>query len=432
MASVESVAAPADEVVTIGTWLRFLFGSREAILRVARSRQALWLGLAFVLSAGFAREYDGADLWHEPWHLALPLVASLGTSLILWTIVFLTAANRGLEKMDYWSGYRTLLTYYWLTAPLAWIYAIPVERLMPPGDAMAANFWFLGLVSLWRVLLITRALSVWLSANFFAMFFLVAFFADTVAILLAVVSPMPIFNVMGGIRHSAVDRVVLNVILGARFYGIASWLIWLVGAIVVMARRSPWSLPSGDATARVSRPLWAFAGSLVVCGIFLLRVGQAEQQHAYETTRLLQANELDAAIEYMSKYPRDAFPPIWDPPPRIGYGEFSPPLVDIFKTIQSQDPPAWVREVFVSKLTQDPRSTFNEVWPRGEEGNTEKLSELLGIYEEFVPAASLDRQQWDDLYMMIEHRPHDTLRQQFRDYLMKDRKPAETADQPPN
>jgi hypothetical protein len=54
------------------TLLYFLIGSRTAIRQVAASEQALWLGLVFVLSAGLAREYDGQDLVHEPWHLLIP------------------------------------------------------------------------------------------------------------------------------------------------------------------------------------------------------------------------------------------------------------------------------------------------------------------------------------------------------------------------
>ena len=232
----------AVETVTLGMWLQFLFGGREAILQFAHCPHALWLGLLFVLSTGFAREYDGADLRSEPWHLALPLVASLGTSLILWSLVYLAAIRRGLEQMGFWAGYRTLLTFYWMTAPLAWIYAIPVERFMSPADATATNFYFLAVVAAWRVLLITRSLAVWLNASFFALFFLVALFADSVAALLALASPMPIFNVMGGIRHSAVDRVILDVLMNTQILGVISWPVWLVGALVILVRKSPWSV----------------------------------------------------------------------------------------------------------------------------------------------------------------------------------------------
>src|SRR5262245_51273237 len=47
--------------VSITTLLRYLTGSREAIVAIAGNRNALWVGFLFVLSAGFAREYDGED-----------------------------------------------------------------------------------------------------------------------------------------------------------------------------------------------------------------------------------------------------------------------------------------------------------------------------------------------------------------------------------
>jgi hypothetical protein len=45
---------------------RFLFGSSAAIIKLSESKSTLWLGLIFVLSAGFAREYDGEFLLAEP------------------------------------------------------------------------------------------------------------------------------------------------------------------------------------------------------------------------------------------------------------------------------------------------------------------------------------------------------------------------------
>jgi hypothetical protein len=93
----------------VTTLLRFLVGDREAILAVARNRNALWLGLVFVLSAGFAREYDGEDLLREPWHLFIPLGASLLASLVLFTFVYAVGGNgpeQGAEKKPRFSlGY---------------------------------------------------------------------------------------------------------------------------------------------------------------------------------------------------------------------------------------------------------------------------------------------------------------------------------------
>ena len=64
--------------MTLSTLPRYLLGRESAILEVIESRGVLLLGFLFVLSAGFAREYDGEDLVAEPWHVLIPLAASVG------------------------------------------------------------------------------------------------------------------------------------------------------------------------------------------------------------------------------------------------------------------------------------------------------------------------------------------------------------------
>ena len=53
--------------MTIRTLLRYLVGDHQAILDLAATRWTLVVGFLFVLSAGFAHEYDGQDLRREPW-----------------------------------------------------------------------------------------------------------------------------------------------------------------------------------------------------------------------------------------------------------------------------------------------------------------------------------------------------------------------------
>src|SRR4051794_12905397 len=43
-----------------------LLGRRDAILRAARARATIWLGVCFVLAAGLARNYDAHDLTVSP------------------------------------------------------------------------------------------------------------------------------------------------------------------------------------------------------------------------------------------------------------------------------------------------------------------------------------------------------------------------------
>src|SRR4051812_46517892 len=126
------------------TLLLYLIGNRQAILTLAANRWTVWLGAVFVLSAGLAREYDGADLLHEPWWLLIPFGASIGASFFL--AMLASSAVRDFA----WYKYRCFLGLFWMTAPLAWLYAIPFERFLDPVSAMQANVYVLGLVATWR------------------------------------------------------------------------------------------------------------------------------------------------------------------------------------------------------------------------------------------------------------------------------------------
>lgn len=83
----------------IGTLLRFLIGSRSAMGAIAAHPRAWLIGLMFVLSAGFAREYDNEDLLHDPWYLLVPLAASLGSSFLLFCVLYGTTGHPFLSRI---------------------------------------------------------------------------------------------------------------------------------------------------------------------------------------------------------------------------------------------------------------------------------------------------------------------------------------------
>jgi hypothetical protein len=51
----------------------------------------------------------------------------------------------------------------------------------------------------------------------------------------------------------------------------------------------------------------------------------------------------------MSRHTRADYPPIWDPPPRMGFGADAPSLGALRPAILRTDPAGWVRDVYVSK-----------------------------------------------------------------------------------
>src|SRR5690606_8513539 len=127
----------------------------------------------------------------------IPLVASLVTSWLLFTLVFLAARRHQMQEGTYWQLYRRFLSLYWLTAPLAWLYAIPVEQFLTAGDATQSNLSLLGIVSLWRVMLMIRVVYVLFGSTVGSAIALVLFFADTVALTLLYLTPLPVISVMG-------------------------------------------------------------------------------------------------------------------------------------------------------------------------------------------------------------------------------------------
>lgn len=346
-------------MITVRTLVTYLLGSGDAARRVASNPKALWIGLAFVFAAGFAREYDGEDLLRDPWHLALPVVASLITSLLLYVILRIAASpgTKGSEDGPtgkFMDGYPVLLRLYWWTAPLAFLYAIPVERMMGPGDATRANLWLLCLVATWRVLLITRAISAAWRTKFIAVLFPVMLFADGVALILLMVAPLPVFTLMGGVRLTESEIVIRETATMVTLLGLLSGPAWLVGTAVA----NRWLRKSGLATGagvpesdgRISKPLIAVAALSILVWVPILPQTQPPQQRRRAVEEDLEAGRYAQAVERVQRHDRDAFPPHWDPPPRPGYGEHEPDPVEVLAHALESDAPYWFTESYCAKV----------------------------------------------------------------------------------
>lgn len=264
------------ENVSLITLVRFLFGYRSAILDLATNRATVWLGLMFVISAGLSREYDRANLAQEPWHLLAPLVASLATSWILFVMVYSVAIYRGAVLEGFWSSYRQFLGLYWMTAPLAWFYGIPVETFLPPEAATNANLWLLGLVSLWRVILVVRVIAVLFSAWIVTVLPVVLLFADSVVLLLFATFPQPVIELMGGVRDSQSQLTVKMVTQFAGLMGTLTYPFWALGFVLVFVSTEPeWVnvMATVKPSQRIQRSVWVMATASIAGWIYLLAAG---------------------------------------------------------------------------------------------------------------------------------------------------------------
>ena len=110
----------------------------EALLLIAA-------GILFSWIAGLGRYWDHPSA--ESWQYA-----GLGSVAYIFVLSFLIwMIGLPLKKMR-WS-YSSVLIFVALTSPLAWLYAIPVERFMPMELAIDLNVLFLAIVAIWRVAL---------------------------------------------------------------------------------------------------------------------------------------------------------------------------------------------------------------------------------------------------------------------------------------
>jgi hypothetical protein len=378
--------------MSIVTVLAYFVGSRKAILQIAATPGATWLGLVFVLSAGFAREYDGEDLLAQPWHLLLPLGVSLVLSLALFCLIMPIARRKGASQGSLFANYCIFLRLFWMTAPIAWIYVIPVQDFLSAGDATRANLWMLAIVSLWRVALIARVVSVLFNANLFAASMPVLLFADTVALTALWFAPLPVFSIMGGIRLTDSERIIQGTAFTVGFFGTISWLIWAVATCIVCGlRKRKWQLQvsTSEPGPSVSWGLWAVAASSIALWVFILPLTQPKQQLRRRVESRLRSGHVPGAIALMSKHAPSDFPSHWDPPPRIGYGERTPPLLDVLEAVSSDATPSWIKAIFVDKLTSQsygrgPLSVLHRF-------ETDELDRYLAVLEKLPESLAVVR-----------------------------------------
>jgi hypothetical protein len=382
----------------VRTLALYLIGNRQAILDLAADRRCLWVGLLFVLSAGFAREYDGEDLLREPWHLFVPVGASLLASFLLFLIacgpVFLQREGRP----PFLSAYRAFLTLFWMTAPLAWLYAVPYERFLSPGMATSVNLWTLALVAIWRVALMISVVSVITGRDILSSLLLVMVFADAVALTVMYLMPKPVVSIMGGIRLSESEAAVLNATFLASCLGILSAPLWAIGGVMVFFSGRPvWQVPARPTEpALTNHGMWVLAGLSLAIWLPILPWTQAEQRLRSQVEEDMKTGRIADALEVMSAHAPSDFPPYWDPPPREGYGEKSPHLFVVMDEILTRGAAPWVRGAYVDKLR---RHMGREYWYFDYENDD--LARLVRILKQLPEGPDIVTEHREDVERLL-------------------------------
>jgi hypothetical protein len=213
--------------------------------------------------------------------------------------------------------------------------------------------WTLALVSVWRGLVISRVVAVLTGRSFAASFVLAALVADCFAVPALLLVPIPTLQVMGGIRLTEVDSLLQQVGLLARLVGIA--LFPILAIIVAFARWTERRTAPEPAIAPrrgpAARGPFVFAVACLLGLAALLPLTQPAQRLRSDAEQLLRRGALRAAVAEMSRHARADYPPLWDPPPRLGWPEAQKPdVLAVLGVIADHGSAEWVRAVYVDKL----------------------------------------------------------------------------------
>jgi len=325
-------------MITPKTIAQFLSGNRAAIGKVASANASLWLAFLFIVSAGLARNYDHHLLLKEPLWLGGPVIMSLFSSLFIYGFVKLIG---GLNRKKCTSqNYLSFLRCFVMTAPLAWLYGIPVERFTDPLPATIFNFTVLLIVSFWRVALMTRVLQVLFNFHPIRAFVLIAIPASVEMFFATLFKSVDIVGIMGGMRLSEADKFLLA---ATNTMTMGSLIIFVISILLIFytPRRDVKSWQPSESRIKVGKSSWSFA--IIIIALWLgIAIEPQKKLRKLETFRSLVRHEnYEEASHFVTVTTEEEFPPhrrllpkpsIYSPPPAVRLLAFW------------NDWPAWFRE----------------------------------------------------------------------------------------
>ncbi|MEM7393206.1 MAG: hypothetical protein AAF492_12750 [Verrucomicrobiota bacterium] len=330
--------------LSLGLMLQYLIGRREAIETMASSRATIWLGFFFVLISGVAREYDQEYIFHFITPFFYPLFFSVPLAFAFFVFVYQVYVLKDTgERFAFWKSWWSFLGLFWMTAPLAWLYALPVEWFLDSVTAVKVNLLLLGIVATWRVVLFARVLSVLLQQPLRFLLFNTLFGGSVIAIFAILYMPVSLVGFMGGMIHSPETEVIIKVTGSA--WGLA-WMIALftsvatVFSIVIARRKELHPFPLRREPGRL--PLGAMA-IIAIAAAGILIPAQRVLARNIEIEALYKAKDYRGHLDALIAHGPSAFAPTRHIPPDPYRIYRAKPVFDLFHALEDSDP-AWVRD----------------------------------------------------------------------------------------
>ncbi len=331
--------------------LLYLVGHRGAIERIAASRQALWAGALLVVSAGIARNYDHLSLLAQPEWILGPFGMSLFSAGLIW---FMLMAGISVYSQNYKDpAFRTFLTFFWLTAPCAWLYGFPVERFTDLLRATQWNFAFLIVVSVWRVALIVRMVTVLTGAAAGRVLAWVMLPACIEMGLGSLMKGLSLISIMGGVRlpphHAFIKQASGVVMTGSFWLGLASLL-----AIIVYVSREREEVTKPLCRDRIAEsPGVILTAAAFLLGWILIAIpAQGPVRQTYQLSQYFADQQWRAGIKYAAARQRSDFSEIHFLPPDPYARKHGGANFPVLEAMDGSEP-EWLRRVWISQAIME-------------------------------------------------------------------------------
>ena len=329
---------------------RYLCGDAEAIRRLAVEPKALATMIVLVFTAAIARNYDQRYFFESPFLWVFGPILFSGVAAFFHLAVIHLLFIKRLLQPDLPDRFKrffpVFLTLFWATAPLAWIYAIPVDRMTDLATAAKWNVGFLGVVAAWRVALMARVLSVLIGTRFLKALGWVLIPASIEAFIVSIAG-MKIGKMiaasMAGISNAPEESVVMS-LMGTVFIGAPICLI--LGICLVFVRDHKQESEHPEPPVRLNKwspQFWPIV--MLVLGAFIAVPFQRELARNHEMEREIAEKRYADAIEFLSNHRREDFSPAKRLPPALYEYSIHRELPEVLDVLESTTP-AWILEMY--------------------------------------------------------------------------------------
>lgn len=292
-------------MITPKTILLFLIGQRNAIEKIASTKLSLLLALFFIISAGLARNYDHHLLAREPLWIGGPVFMTLFSSLFIFAFLKLFAGPR-LPKFT-GKNYLAFLSCFAMTAPLAWLYGFPIERFASPLLSAKFNFAVLILVSLWRLILMARVISVLFNYHPIHGFVLITIPASLEMCIGSIQKQFSIVGIMGGMRLSPADEFLSLASSIVTLTSIVLFLTCLFGLVFCPEKTPiPWVARSQKTT--ITKVTWITSITVIALWLMMAITPQKQLTTRHQFRQLISRDDYQEATTFLQPLTRANFP----------------------------------------------------------------------------------------------------------------------------